>query len=125
MIGTLGWIGVGGALGATLRYLVVLAVQRLTGTVVWLPWGTLVVNIAGSIAAGALMGWLSTHTTAPSMARPFLMVGVLGGFTTFSAFSVESLAMLQAGRIAAPIAYAVVSVTACIAGAWIGLKCST
>ena len=124
MISTLGWIGIGGALGATLRYLVVVAVQRLTGPA-WLPWGTLIVNIAGSVAAGFLVGWLSTHASAPSMARPFLMVGVLGGFTTFSAFSVESLALLQAGRVLAAVTYAVVSVIACLAGAWIGFRCST
>lgn len=122
---TLAWIGAGGAIGAMLRYLSVLGVQRLTGASPWLPWGTLAVNVVGSFAAGALVAWLSTSPSSPSMARPFLLVGVLGGFTTFSAFSVETLAMLQAGRWLDGIVYAAASVVGCVAGAWIGIKCST
>jgi CrcB protein len=122
---TLAWIGVGGAIGATLRYLSVLGIQRLIGASPWLPWGTFAVNVVGSFAAGALVAWLSANASSPSMARPFLLVGVLGGFTTFSAFSVEILAMLQAGRWLAGVAYAAASVLGCVAGAWIGFKCST
>jgi CrcB protein len=125
LIANLLWIGAGGALGAILRYASVAGVQHLLGSAHRWPWGTLVVNVVGSFAAGALLGWLSSMASPPSMARPFLMVGVLGGFTTFSAFSVESLGMLQAGRFSAVFAYALASVVGCVLAALIGFKCST
>jgi fluoride exporter len=125
LIANLLWIGAGGALGALLRYASVVGVQHLLGSAHRWPWGTLVVNVVGSFAAGALVGWLSSIASPPSMARPFLMVGVLGGFTTFSAFSVESLGMLQAGRFSAVLVYALASVVGCVVAALIGFKCST
>ena len=108
-----------------MRYLGVLGLQRLFGASPVLPWGTLAVNVLGSFAAGALVAWLSADASSNSIARPFLLVGVLGGFTTFSAFSVETLALLQAGRIATAIGYALASVIACVLGASVGFKCLT
>ncbi|MFZ5709013.1 MAG: fluoride efflux transporter CrcB [Pseudomonadota bacterium] len=86
MVQTLLQVALGGAIGSMGRYLVNVGAMRLIGT--GFPWGTLVVNIAGSFLMGALVV-LFAHKDATRLA-PFLMTGVLGGFTTFSAFSLDS-----------------------------------
>ncbi|HSJ77886.1 MAG TPA: CrcB family protein, partial [Erythrobacter sp.] len=79
------------------------------------PWGTLGVNLIGSLAMGALLGWLArgqaAAETAESM-RLLIGVGLLGGFTTFSAFSAELVTMLQRGQMADALAYGAVSLVA-------------
>lgn len=95
----LGWLGIaaGGALGSVCRYAVQGLVQgALPGQ---FPIGTLVVNLSGSFAIGALGALFEAFGGSPSalQARLFLMVGVLGGFTTFSSFSLENLNLLRAG----------------------------
>ncbi len=107
---TLPLVAFGGALGAALRYL---------ATLLWpAPWGVLAVNVAGSLAIGLLAGRLS-----PALA-PLLITGVLGGFTTFSAFSLDALRLVEGGRLGAAALYVGgsvgLSVLACALGLWLG-----
>jgi len=85
-------VALGGALGAVLRYSTGLALPRPDATA--FPWATLGVNLAGSLAIGLLAPVLARHDAA----RLLLITGVLGGFTTFSAFSLDALTLVQAGR---------------------------
>lgn len=106
---------VGGALGAGLRHLLNLAAPHGL-----LPWSTLLANILGGVAMGFLFGWLH-RSGAGEFWRYFLGVGLLGGFTTFSAFSIEALSMLGAGRFGIAAAYILLSLIGAIGGAAIGL----
>ena len=85
-------VGIGGACGAMARYGVGLLVKS---PVTAFPWATFGVNIVGSLLMGALMGWLSRRSVANEAMRLLLAVGLLGGFTTFSAFSMELLNLLE------------------------------
>jgi CrcB protein len=120
MLKTLGWIALGGALGAVARSLVTGAVFKWWPTA--LPWGTLLVNVLGSIAIGVLFASLSGTLWLHTIARPFLVVGFLGAFTTFSAFSIETLTLIDDGRAGVALIYALVSVAACVGGAWAGAR---
>lgn len=94
------WIGLGGALGSVARALTTVAVMRLTGPS--FPWGTIVINVAGSFVIG-FFGTLSAHDgrwPTSQEARAFVMAGLCGGFTTFSAFSLQTLELIQQGRMA-------------------------
>ncbi len=88
-------VGLGGAIGAVSRYLVSGWVQRLAGG--FFPWGTLAVNVAGSLALGFVLVWLQSTLSSAEL-RAFAAIGVLGSFTTFSTFSYEALAMLRDGE---------------------------
>lgn len=88
-------VATGGALGAVARYLTTGWVQGLTGD--FFPWGTLVVNVLGSLALGAGLVWLQA-SVASAEARQFVAIGFLGSFTTFSTFSYETAAMLRDGE---------------------------
>ena len=94
-------VALGGALGASLRYLANLSIQRIAGH--GFPWHTLVVNVAGSALMGGLMVALA-HRGGLRFA-PFLMTGVLGGFTTFSAFSMDAVLLWERGQIGAAALY--------------------
>lgn len=110
-------IFVGGGLGSVLRF----AVYRLSSAALF-PWGTLVVNVAGGFAAGLVAGWLlSRPAGASGAAYLFLMTGVLGGFTTFSAFGLDAVLLWQKGQPLAAAAYVAGSVTLSIAGVVAGL----
>lgn len=110
----------GGALGAGLRYLVGLGALRLFGP--GFPWGTWAVNIAGGLAMGLLAASLALRgETADEPLRLLLGVGVLGGFTTFSAFSLEMFNMLARGESALALAYAVSSVAGSVIALWTGV----
>lgn len=91
-----GWVALGGALGAVARYGVSLALQRTSASSTF-PSATLAVNVAGCLAAGAALAFFERQATEAST-RLFVMTGLLGGFTTFSAFSVETLALHREGR---------------------------
>ena len=100
---------VGGGIGAALRHLVNLGAARLLG--VGFPWGTLTVNIAGSLAMGLLVAWLAARFGGPDHhLRLFLATGVLGGFTTFSAFSLDAMLLWERGSHGIAAAYVVASV---------------
>ena len=113
-------IGAGGALGAISRYLVGQAGFRLFGSE--LPWGTFAVNIIGSLALGLLIGWLTmfdrSHETG---LRMFGVVGFLGGFTTFSAFSLELVLMIERKEWLPAFTYASASVVLALAALMIGM----
>jgi len=111
----------GGAAGAGLRYGVgIIAVRRLgTG----FPWGTLIVNLSGGLAAGLLLGYLIGRGEAADPWRLLLGVGLLGGFTTFSAFSAETAWMIERGELAMAALYVLASTAGAIlllfAGLWL------
>ncbi|MCA3255062.1 MAG: fluoride efflux transporter CrcB [Alphaproteobacteria bacterium] len=110
----------GGALGAGLRYLVGLGALRLFGP--GFPWGTWAVNIVGGLAMGLLAGWLALRGEAgDEPLRLLLGVGVLGGFTTFSAFSLEMFNMLARGESVLALAYAISSVAGSVIALWTGV----
>lgn len=116
MLGLL-WIAAGGALGAVARYGVSGWVQQLGRST--LPWGTLAVNAAGSLALGFLVVWLRASLTSSEL-RQFLTIGVLGSFTTFSTLSYEAVALGLDGEWGRAAGYAlgslVVGVVAVVAG---------
>ncbi len=109
----------GGAVGAGLRYQLGRLSTYLFGP--GYPWGTLAANIAGGFAMGLLAGWLA-RTSAGESYRLLLGVGVIGGFTTFSAFSLETMLMLQRGETGQALGYVLVSVTGAIAALALGLS---
>jgi CrcB protein len=99
-------IALGGAAGSVLRYAVQTALRPASAG---FPWGTLTVNLAGSFLIG-LCAALAERQGAGSWILPWLMTGLLGGFTTFSAFSLENADMLRDGRILAAASYVLSSV---------------
>ncbi|MDN3646102.1 fluoride efflux transporter CrcB [Pontixanthobacter aestiaquae] len=117
-------VAVGGAAGAALRYQTGRAVTGWVGpkAASTFPWATLTVNLVGCLLMGALAGWLARHGGANSEQwRLLLGVGLLGGFTTFSAFSLEMMLLIERGQIGQSLLYAFVSVMAGLVGLYIGL----
>jgi len=112
-------IALGGSLGAISRYWV------STATYSWLgnnfPYGTLMVNVTGSLVMGFLTVVLVQRFDVSDEVRLALIVGFLGSFTTFSAFSMDTIHWLESGAVIKALAYVLVSVTACVLGAWAGL----
>jgi CrcB protein len=114
------WIGIGSMLGGMARYACSRAVALQFGET--FPWGTLVVNIAGSFAIGfiaALTGPDSRVIVSPNT-RNFLMVGICGGFTTFSSFSLQTLQLIQNRDLSEAFGNILLSVAACMAAVAIG-----
>ena len=111
-------VGAGGALGAIGRYLLSTWVYSLTGRA--FPWGTLAVNLLGSLLIGFLSVWLLERMTLSTEMRALLMVGFLGAFTTFSTFSLETLLLLEEGAVARAGVNVAASVVICIFAAWMG-----
>lgn len=109
---------VGGAIGAGARHLVGQILLARLGP--GFPWWTLSVNIAGSLLMGLLIGWLA-RSGGSDQARLFLGVGVLGGFTTFSSFSMEFWALFERGQMAQAAAYVGASVIIGIAACGVGM----
>ncbi len=112
-------VAAGGALGAAGRYGVSVAAMRALGPS-W-PWGTFAVNVVGSVLIGLLAGWLAFRADGGEPWRLFLGVGVLGGFTTFSAFSLETISMIERKQLAPAAIYVVGSVAVGLAAVFIGL----
>ncbi len=106
MIWTLFQVALGGAIGALGRHMTNLGVARLLG--VGFPYGTALINVLGSFAMGVLFVMLVERGISRQV--PFLMTGVLGGFTTFSAFSLDTLALVEKGQPTAAMVYVVASV---------------
>jgi CrcB protein len=102
----------GAGLGGVLRHGINLAALRLGSS---FPWGTLGINVLGSVLMGAVTGWFALRGGSPQ-ARLFFATGVLGGFTTFSTFSLEAFTLIERGDWAAALFYVLVSVLAGIAG---------
>jgi CrcB protein len=120
---TYAWVALGSALGGLARYWLVLATFPLFGPV--FPWATVLINILGSFGIG-LFGALTMEGrwAVPAEIRAFVMVGLCGGFTTFSAFSLQTLELLQKGRVELALANIGVSVLLCLGavalGYWLG-----
>jgi CrcB protein len=120
-------VALGGGLGSWLRFVAgrgwIAALGPVRASA--FPWGTLSVNIAGSLAMGLLTGWLAragvpggSHGEAT---RLLLAVGVLGGFTTFSSFSLETVSLLERGQPGVALLYLAISLAAGLLGLWLGL----
>lgn len=112
-------IAAGGALGALLRYWVSNGVYLLLGR--GFPYGTLAVNVLGSLAMGFLYILMLERMSIGAEWRAFALVGVLGAFTTFSTFSIETLNLLEQADYAKAIANMLSSVAACVAAAYAGV----
>ena len=114
-------VAAGGALGAVARYGVGACALRLFPAAAW-PWGTLAVNVVGGLLMGVLAGWLAFRGGAHGESlRLFAAVGVLGGFTTFSAFSLEIALMIERRQFALAGGYVAASVVLSIAALFVGL----
>ena len=120
LIGAWVAVAVGGAMGSVARFWLTSAMTALTGP--RFPWGTLLINVLGSFVIGLVAG----VTLIPSRVgvhpdiRIFLMTGVCGGFTTFSAFSLQTLELMQAGDMVPALGYAMSSVVFCVAATFCG-----
>lgn len=106
-------IALGGALGSVARAALNLAITARAGEL--FPWGILAVNVLGCLAIGALAALVERESL-----KLLLMTGLCGGFTTFSAFGLDTLRLLQAGRPGAAAAYVVASLVVCLLATWLG-----
>ncbi len=109
----------GGAVGALLRFWVSTWVYARLGRD--FPWGTLAVNVVGSLLMGLLYILLIERLSVPPVWRAALLVGLLGAFTTFSTFSIETLNLIEDGALLRALMNILLSVTLCLFGAWLGV----
>ena len=112
-------VAVGGGIGAAIRHLVNLASVRLLGTS--FPWGTLAINIAGCFAMGVFIELLARRFNASNELRLFIATGVLGGFTTFSAFSLDFAVLWERGALLPAAGYVFASVVGSLMAVFLGL----
>ncbi|MDB5546987.1 MAG: fluoride efflux transporter CrcB [Tardiphaga sp.] len=110
---------VGGGLGSVLRYALTMAAGKAFGP--HFPWGTFLINITGSTVMGLIAGYLAFKGETAQPWRIFLMTGILGGYTTFSAFSLDAAVLYERGEIALALAYVLGSVLMAISGLFAGL----
>jgi CrcB protein len=110
---------VGGGLGAAARHGVNVAAARLVG--IAFPYGTLFVNVTGSFVMGVIGGYFALKGEASQEVRLFLTTGILGGYTTFSAFSLETALLYERGELAATAIYVVASVALSVGALFAGL----
>lgn len=112
-------VALGGAVGAVGRFLV------MSGVGSWLghgfPWGTFAVNLVGSFILGAVLEIGALHWSMPPEVRAFVVVGLLGAFTTFSTFSMDTYYLIDRGQIVSAVAYVAGSVVLCVIGFWAGI----
>ena len=115
-------VAAGGAIGASLRHISGIAALRIMGPA--FPWGTMFVNVFGSLVMGLLIAWLTKKTGISNELRLFVATGILGGFTTFSAFSLDVANLFERGEVASAAGYifasVILSITAVFAGLWFG-----
>ncbi len=109
----------GGALGASLRYLTGIAALRWFGAN--FPWGTLMVNVIGSFVMGVLAEFIVRKLGASSELRLLLLTGLLGGYTTFSAFSLDAVMLIERGAYSAATGYVLANVIGSIVALLLGL----
>ena len=112
-------VAAGGAIGASLRHLVNLGSLRLLGPA--FPWGTVAVNIAGGFLMGLFVELLARRFGGSAELRLFVATGVLGGFTTFSAFSLDAVMLYERGAVVQAFAYVAASVIVAIAALFLGM----
>ncbi len=116
------YVAAGGAIGASCRHLLGLVTLRVFGA--GYPYGTMIANIAGSFLIGVLAGWLTFKISGGTHLKLFLGVGVLGGFTTFSAFSLDAILMLERKTYSLFAGYVFGSVIFSLLALWAGLMLS-
>ena len=112
-------VAFGGAIGSVARYFVGIASGKVFG--LGFPWGTLIINVVGSFLIGVLAELLALKWDLPQAARVFLIVGVCGGFTTFSTFSLEAAVLMERGQLWPAASYIAGSVVLSIAALFAGL----
>lgn len=112
-------VAVGGALGSVCRYLVGMATLRLFGPN--FPWGTLTVNIVGSLAIGVFVELIARRFDASMELRLLAVTGFLGGFTTFSAFSLDVISLFERGEVLAAGTYVASSIVFSLVAVFVGL----
>jgi fluoride exporter len=115
-------VGLGGCLGSVARYVAGGWILHHTAQERF-PYSTFVVNVVGCLVAGVLAGLAEKFDLFSPEARLLLFTGVLGGFTTFSAFGLETMFLLRRGELAIAAAYVAGSVALGIAAVWVGMKC--
>lgn len=113
-------VALGGAIGSVARFWLTALSERLFGGE--FPWGTIIANVSGSLLIGvvAALPVLGPRDLLGPLGRQFLMVGIMGGYTTFSSFSLQTLTMLQHGHLAKALANVAGSVALCLIAVWIG-----
>ena len=111
------WVGAGGAIGSSLRYLFYLLIKGNS-----FPYATLLVNILGSLLIGLLFALNIKNEFLSKELNLFLITGLCGGFTTFSAFSLENMILLQEGKIGTCIFYITLSIAVGLFATWLGYK---
>jgi len=112
-------IAAGGAVGSVLRYWVSVNTHTLLGRD--FPYGTLTVNVAGSMLMGILFVLFTERWEIETFVRSAILIGLLGAFTTFSTFSIETLNLVEEGAYAKAIANILISVSSCLFAAWLGV----
>jgi CrcB protein len=112
-------VGLGGCIGSCLRYGLGGWILRLRGAATF-PWETLVINVLGCLVLGLLAGLSETRGWFAGATRAFLFIGVLGGFTTFSAFGYETFQLLRAGQAGSAAVSVVAQIVLGVGGMWAG-----
>lgn len=112
-------VAAGGAVGASLRHFTGIATMRWLGTS--FPWGTLTVNVIGSFVMGVFIEWLARRADSSAELRLFMATGLLGGFTTFSAFSLDAAVLWERGNEVLAASYVAANVCGAIAALFAGL----
>lgn len=113
------FIATGGAAGALLRYWMSSGIHRVLGQ--GFPYGTLTINVTGSICMGLCYVLLVERVLAGTEWRAGMMIGLLGAYTTFSSFSIETMNLLEAGQPLRAVLNILLSVTLCLLGCWLGM----
>jgi len=113
-------LALAGAVGTLLRAGCTTLATKLIGA--GFPVGTLVVNVAGSLAFGLLAGFIRTRGNISVSLEMILLVGLMGGFTTFSSYAFQSVEMLMSGRVIPAVAYVVATNVAALLAVWVGLR---
>jgi CrcB protein len=111
-------IALGGAVGSVSRYMLSTAVQRLTSPL--FPYGTFAVNVLGCLVFGLILGAARNRTVIGPSERAFLLIGILGGFTTFSSFTYETFSLVQNGEMVRAAANAAGQVVVGLVALWAG-----
>ena len=112
-------VAVGGSIGTVARYLMGIGAGRLLGTT--FPWGTIIINVLGSFALGALIEAFALRWNPSEVTRLFLTIGICGGFTTFSTFSMDAVLLANRGAVVESVVYVLASVIVSIAALYSGL----